>query len=96
MAPRGCKLVCPSAPSGSQLALQGDTEEKGTAAGGSSQGGVADMLQDSEYMKSLLGSLPGVDPSDAALQGALANLSKNEDFKGKGDEDKDEHKKDKK
>ena len=54
------------------------------------------MLQDSEYMKSLLGSLPGVDPSDAALQGALANLSKNEDFKGKGDENKDEHKKDNK
>ena len=37
------------------------------------------MLQDSEYMKSLLGSLPGVDPSDEALQGALASLSKKED-----------------
>ena len=56
---------------------------------GSSQGGVADMLQDSDYMKSLLGSLPGVDPSDAALQGALANLSKG------GDSAKDKDEKDK-
>ena len=56
---------------------------------GSSQGGVADMLQDSDYMKSLLGSLPGVDPSDAALQGALANLSKG------GETSKDEDDKDK-
>ena len=47
------------------------------------------MLQDSDYMKSLLGSLPGVDPSDAALQGALANLSKG------GDSAKDKDEKDK-
>jgi len=51
------------------------------------------MLQDSEYMKSLLGSLPGVDPSDAALQGALANLSKGDDPKSKEKDEKDKEKK---
>lgn len=51
------------------------------------------MLQDSEYMKNLLGSLPGVDPSDAALQGALANLSRNEDSKSNDKDDKDKEQK---
>ena len=50
------------------------------------------MLQDSEYMKSLLGSLPGVDPSDAALQGALANLSKGKESKSKDEDEKDKQK----
>ena len=71
--------------------MQGDEAEK-KGAEGSSQGGVADMLQDSDYMKSLLGSLPGVDPSDAALQGALANLSKGADSKSKDDDKKDKQK----
>ena len=50
------------------------------------------MLQDSDYMKSLLGSLPGVDPSDAALQGALANLSKGGDAKKEEKEEKNKQK----
>lgn len=44
------------------------------APGGSAPGGVADMLGDPAYLASVLGSLPGVDPSDPALQGALASL----------------------
>ncbi|CAK0755276.1 hypothetical protein CVIRNUC_002362 [Coccomyxa viridis] len=77
-----------------RLALQmsmGDTEEKG-ATSSSTGGGVADMLQDSEYMKSLLGSLPGVDPSDEALQGALASLSKKEDSKHTENNEKEKDK----
>ena len=71
--------------------MQGDTEEKG-ATSSSTGGGVADMLQDSEYMKSLLGSLPGVDPSDEALQGALASLSKKEDSKHTENNEKEKDK----
>lgn len=44
------------------------------APGGGTPGGVADMLGDPAYLASVLGSLPGVDPSDPALQGALASL----------------------
>ena len=86
--------LCASICLGAQCRMQGDTEEKG-ATSSSMGGGVADMLQDSEYMKSLLGSLPGVDPSDEALQGALASLSKKEDSKHienkEKDKDKDKH-----
>ena len=72
--------------------MQGDTEEKGATSSSRGGGGVADMLQDSEYMKSLLGSLPGVDPSDEALQGALASLSKKEDSKPMESKEKDKDK----
>ena len=74
-----------------QCCMQGDTEEKGGTSS-STGGGVVDMLQDSEYMKSLLGSLPGVDPSDEALQGALASLSKKEDFKHMENKEKEKDK----
>ena len=74
-----------------QRCMQGDTEEKG-ATSSSTGGGVADMLQDSKYMKSLLGSLPGVDPSDEALQGALASLSKKEDSKHMENKEKEKDK----
>ncbi len=45
-----------------------------SAAGAAPAANVADMLVDPDYLASVLGSLPGVDPSDPALQGTLASL----------------------
>ncbi|KAK9822233.1 hypothetical protein WJX81_002953 [Elliptochloris bilobata] len=59
-----------------QMSMAGEGEASAApAAGGGAPGGVADMLGDSDYLASVLGSLPGVDPSDPALQGALASLN---------------------
>jgi hypothetical protein len=45
-----------------------------SAAGAAPAADVADMLVDPDYLASVLGSRPGVDPSDPALQGTLASL----------------------
>ena len=58
--------------------------------GGAAQEGVSQALNDPDYVNSLLSSLPGVDVSDPALQGALANLAKpgsGEDKDGKKEAD---------
>ena len=50
------------------------------------------MLRDPEYLNSVLGSLPGVNPNDPALQSALQNLhdsSKGAEDKGKSDKKDD-------
>lgn len=39
--------------------------------------GVASLLGDAEYLRSVLGSLPGVDPNDPALQNTLRDLQVN-------------------
>ncbi len=57
------------------VSAQGEAAEAGKAP----QGDVADVLNDTDYVNSLLGSLPGVDPNDPALQGALASLTKSTD-----------------
>lgn len=57
-------------------------------AGAAQQEGVSQVLSDPDYVNSLLSSLPGVDVSDPALQGALASLAK-----PGGGEDKDGGKK---
>ncbi len=59
------------------MSMQGD----GAEAGKERQGAVTDVLNDTDYVNSLLGSLPGVDPNDPALQGALASLTKSTDIK---------------
>lgn len=44
---------------------------------------AAQVLGDSEYMASVLGSLPGVDPNDPSLRGTIEDLAKKgEDKKG--------------
>jgi 26S proteasome regulatory subunit N10 len=56
-------------------------QEDAAEAAKESHGAVADVLNDTDYVNSLLGSLPGVDPNDPALQGALASLTKSTDSK---------------
>ena len=52
------------------------------------------MLRDPEYLNSVLGSLPGVNPNDPALQSALQNLHGS--HKGAEDKSKSEKKDDSK
>ncbi|BDA40933.1 26S proteasome non-ATPase regulatory subunit 4 [Coccomyxa sp. Obi] len=73
-----------------RLALQMSMAGDGAEAGKEKQGAVTDVLNDTDYVNSLLGSLPGVDPNDPALQGALASLTKSTD--NKEEEEKEEGK----
>jgi 26S proteasome regulatory subunit N10 len=57
-----------------QMSLQQDT--------GNADGGDGDA--DKEQINQLLGSLPGVDPNDPAIQSALSNLNKDGDKKDDG------------
>ena len=56
---------------------------------------LPDVLNDPKYLSSVLSSLPGVNPDDPALQGALANLAhpkERDEDKGKDVHDKqDKH-----
>lgn len=71
--------------------MQGEAAAETAAETGKGEpGAVADVLNDTDYVNSLLGSLPGVDPNDPALQGALASLTKSTDEKDKEDKKKDE------
>jgi len=62
-----------------QMSMQPDTEEEA----------APQQFQDPQFVNQLLGSLPGVDPNDPAIQNALRNLNQDE----KNDEEKDNDKK---
>jgi len=44
------------------------------AAPAADAGGTTNLLGDADYLRSILGSLPGVDPNDPALQSTLRDL----------------------
>ena len=77
---KGTNVVC-CLPQGEGEAA-GAPAAAATAPSSAAPGGVADMLGDPAYLASVLGSLPGVDPSDPALQGALASLGQNPGSEG--------------
>jgi 26S proteasome regulatory subunit N10 len=69
-----------------QMALQ--MSMQAAAEGGSSGSGQPQQFQDPQFVNELLGSLPGVDPNDPAIQAALQNLKKKEgDDKKEGDKE---------
>lgn len=50
------------------------------------------VFADADYLNSLLGSLPGVDPNDPALQSTLRDLAGDSSAAPKPDEKKDDKK----
>jgi len=64
-----------------QMSMQPDTEEEAPQ---------QQQFQDPQFVNQLLGSLPGVDPNDPAIQNALRNL--NQDEKNESNEEKDKDK----
>ncbi|KAL3913991.1 MAG: hypothetical protein SGILL_006275 [Bacillariaceae sp.] len=71
-----------------QMSLQQESEKAGEGAKSDGQ-----QFQDPQFVNQLLGSLPGVNPNDPAIQNALSNLKdgeKKDDDKKKGDDDKKE------
>jgi 26S proteasome regulatory subunit N10 len=73
-----------------QMSLQQAEEEGG---GGVKTEDQKQQFQDPQFVNQLLGSLPGVNPNDPAIQSALQNLNKDDDEKKKDDDKKEEDKK---
>jgi len=73
-----------------QMSLQQAEEEGG---GGVKTEDQKQQFQDPQFVNQLLGSLPGVNPNDPAIQSALQNLNKDDDGKKKDDDKKEEDKK---
>lgn len=75
------------APPAATSAPATSTPQSTPAGEGGASSGVANLLGDAEYLRSVLGSLPGVDPNDPALQSTLRDLqgggSKEEKAEGK-------------
>ena len=70
-----------------QMSLAQAEEEKETTGESDSK----EKFQDPQFVNSLLGSLPGVNPNDPAIQSALENMKKDDEDKEKKDgEDKKE------
>lgn len=75
-----------------QLALQMSLAQAEEEKGGSSSNATAEgeagkqQFQDPQFVNQLLGSLPGVNPNDPAIQSALQNMNKDDDDKKKGDD----------
>jgi len=67
-----------------QISLQQAEEEEGAKKEKKQQ------FQDPQFVNQLLGSLPGVNPNDPAIQNALQNINKDD---GDGDKKKDDNKK---
>jgi len=63
-----------------QMSMQPDTEEEAPQ---------QQQFQDPQFVNQLLGSLPGVDPNDPAIQNALRNLNQDEKNESKEEKDKD-------
>merc|ERR1712113_35623 len=55
-----------------QMSMQEDNEESKEE---SKSEGEQQQFQDPQFVNELLGSLPGVDPSDPAIQNALRNIN---------------------
>ena len=71
------------------LALQMSMQDSGAApAPAAGTAGMSEVVGDAGFMNSVLASLPGVDPSDPAVQDVLAGLS----GQGGADKKEDEHK----
>ncbi|MGK3758287.1 MAG: 26S proteasome regulatory subunit N10 [Bacillariaceae sp.] len=73
-----------------QMSLQ-QAEEEGE--GGLKTEDQKQQFQDPQFVNQLLGSLPGVNPNDPAIQSALQNMNKDDDDKKKDDDKKEEDKK---
>ncbi|OEU21728.1 hypothetical protein FRACYDRAFT_178897 [Fragilariopsis cylindrus CCMP1102] len=73
-----------------QMSLQQAEEEGG---GGVKTEDQKQQFQDPQFVNQLLGSLPGVNPNDPAIQSALQNLNKDDDGKKKDDDKEEEDKK---
>jgi 26S proteasome regulatory subunit N10 len=74
-----------------QMALQMSLQEN--AGEESNAGGEQQQFQDPQFVNQLLGSLPGVNPNDPAIQSALSNVKdgeKKDKDKKDGDDDKKE------
>jgi 26S proteasome regulatory subunit N10 len=68
-----------------QMALQMSLQQESNAGDESKADSEQQQFQDPQFVNQLLGSLPGVDPNDPAIQNALSNLKDGE----KKNEDKD-------
>jgi len=77
-----------------QMSMQADNDEQpsqGTASAAASTPQQS-QFQDPQFVNQLLGSLPGVDPNDPAIQNALKNLNQSEKKDGDDKTKKDEKK----
>merc|ERR1712176_1689621 len=68
-----------------QMSMQPETTDEAKEESKQESGSSQQQFQDPRFVNELLGSLPGVDPNDPAIQNALRNL---------GDDKKDEGGKD--
>jgi 26S proteasome regulatory subunit N10 len=72
-----------------QLALQMSLAQAEEEKGSKEEGKPNQQFQDPQFVNQLLGSLPGVNPNDPAIQSALQNMKKDDD-EDKKDDDKKE------
>jgi len=72
-----------------QMSLQQEEGDSDTGKTEEQQQGQQ-QFQDPQFVNQLLGSLPGVNPNDPAIQSALQNLNQDDNEKKKDDDDKNE------